>query len=72
MTLLMGVQCGQAPGDRKQKRGCQGPRGGARGELVLTGDRVLVLQDERALEREGGNGSQRREGTSDVMSQTAH
>lgn len=72
VTLLTGVQCGQAPGDRTQKRGCQGLWGGARGELVLTGDRVLVLQDERALERKGGNGSQRYEGTSDVVSQTAH
>lgn len=35
-----------------------GARGWGRedGELVFSGDRVLLLQDERVLEMDGGNG----------------
>ena len=31
-------------------------RGREDGELVFSGDRVLLLQDERVLEMDGGNG----------------
>lgn len=41
--------------DREDDRGCWGP-GGGNGEFWFPGDRVSVLEDEKVLEMNGGEG----------------
>lgn len=45
----------------KWNDGCQGLDGGRSGELLFSGHRVSVWEDERVLEMDGGAGTQQRE-----------